>query len=377
MFSNLPTMQASMAAVCLLMAAAPSYADDHAANQVAETLMAEMPIPALSVAVYHDGELVWADAYGRADIELDVAATEQHRFRLGSVSKIVTASLAARMVDAGLVDLDAPISQYLPELPGAHHATTLRQLLTHQGGIRHYNRSDQDPRAPGSIVDLRIYPDTQAALSVFINDPLIAAPGTTYSYSTYGYTLASAVLEAAGSASFAELIEAHIAAPLHLRSLETDTLFDTRPNRVSFYDSGEFYRQRVDPSVSGNIVNALSVNPAYKWAGGGLIATPSDLARFGAAFFGTGFLATDTYRDMFTIQNENTEASDRVGLGWRIDRDSQGRLRYHHAGLQQGTRSVLVVYPESGLAVAMMSNLGGMPQDILTPATMIAETFLD
>ena len=366
-----------LASACFLFTEAPSRAATDEANLIGESIMSELPIPALSVAVYADGGIAWSRAYGTASIELDVPATVGHRFRLGSVSKIVTASIAARMVDQGLVDLDAPIVRYLPELPEHHHSTTLRQLLGHLGGVRNYNRADFDLLAPGSVIDLRIYPDTESALSLFINDPLIAPAGTTYSYSTFGYTLVSAVLESAGNASFSDLLSQYVTEPLSLESLQTDRLFDLRPGRVSLYDLGDVYRQRIDPTITDDIVNALSNNPAYKWAGGGLIATPSDLARFGAAFIESGFLTSMTFTEVFTVQNSDSDNANRVGLGWRVDHDSAGRLRYHHAGEQQGARSVLIVYPEHDVVIAMMSNLGGIPQDILSAAASMAETFID
>src|SRR5687768_14498590 len=84
-----------------------------AARAVALDLMAQNPIVGLSIAVTRGGELVWAEAFGHADIELEIAATPRHRFRLGSVSKIITATLAAQLAARGEVDLDAGISRYL------------------------------------------------------------------------------------------------------------------------------------------------------------------------------------------------------------------------------------------------------------------------
>ncbi len=94
------------------------------------------PVPALSLAVMRGNQLAWAQAFGTADIEMNVAVTTEHKFRLGSGAKPVTATLAALMTEEGIVDLDQPIGQYMPDLPPMHRATTLRQLLTHRGGIR-------------------------------------------------------------------------------------------------------------------------------------------------------------------------------------------------------------------------------------------------
>jgi CubicO group peptidase (beta-lactamase class C family) len=182
-------------ALCL---AAPGFADGpQTARTVIQEVMEAAPIPAVSVAVHGADGPLYAEAFGQASLELQAPAATAHRFRLGSVAKILTASLAARLADQGVVDLDAPIATYMPDLPEAHRQTSLRQLLGHQGGVRHYGAADYNPMAPGSIIDLRVYPTTQSALALFIEDPLIGEPGAQYAYTTFGYTLIGAVLEAA------------------------------------------------------------------------------------------------------------------------------------------------------------------------------------
>ncbi len=114
-----------------------------------------------------------------------------------------------------------PSQRYMPDLPDQHHATTLRQLLTHRGGIRHYAAKDDSAEAPGPI-DRRLYLSNADILAVFINDPLIARPGERVSYSTFGYTLASIVLETAAKLPFLELVQRDIATPLGLATLGGD-----------------------------------------------------------------------------------------------------------------------------------------------------------
>ena len=350
------------------------------ADQASETLgmiQSQNHIPGLAAAIAVNGDIAWHGEAGLADLENNIAVARDSRFRLGSVSKVITATLAARLAESGHVDLDVPISNYLPEIPAQHAGTTLRQLLGHLGGIRHYQRADYDPGAPGGLIDQRFYPDTAAALALFIDDEIVAEPGAEYHYSTFGYTLAAAVLEAATGEDFGDLVDTWIAAPLALSTLETDDPFALRPGRVRFYDPAMLYQQQLGLELDGSIVNALWVNPAYKWAGGGLLASAADLARFGAAMAQPGFLSARTYSEVFTPQSTTSGDATPVGLGWNIDRDDAGRLRYHHAGLQQGTRSVLLIYPEAGVSVALMSNLGGMPRDILAEAERLAAPWID
>lgn len=343
---------------------------DTAVARTAEAIFRKDPMPALSVAAYRGTVRAFAEAYGEVDLEHGVTATTRHRFRIGSGAKPVTATLAAVLADEGIVNLDVGIGRYMPALPQAHHATTLRQLLTHRGGIRHYIARDSDRSAAGGAIDSRTYFSNADILAIFIDDPLVATPGTTMAYSTFGYTLASIVLEEATRTPFLELLQQKIAAPLGLASLGVDAPRRVIPGRVRGY--GRASEVREVPPVHGVWANAPVNNPAYKWAGGGLLMTPSDFARFGAAHLASGVLSRRVLDTLFTLQVP--ESSPPLGLGWRINRDSKGRLRWHHAGGQEGARSSLVVYPNQQLSIAFATNATGTPGDVLSPSELLADS---
>lgn len=344
-----------------------------AARAIARQMLDADPLPSLSLAVMRGDELLWAEAFGKVDLELGTAATTAHRYRLGSVSKVITATLAAQLADKGALDLDVPISRYMPALPDAHHATTLRQLLTHRGGVRHYQDKDRAPGAPGPI-DQRFYRSNADILAVFIDDPLIAKPGERVAYSTFGYTLASLVMEAAAKSPFLELVQREIAAPLGLVSLGPDDPLALVPDRVRGYHPAAILRN-VKPDFAGTWGHIAPGNPSYKWAGGGLIATPTDLARFGAAHLAPGKFSRRALDTLFTVHTESTERSPPLGLGWRIDQDDKQRLRWHHAGSQDGVRASLVVYPKEKLSIALATNVTVLPGDVNGPSAKIADAF--
>jgi CubicO group peptidase (beta-lactamase class C family) len=346
-----------------------------AAEAVASGIMSASPIPAMSLAVYREDAIVWTQAFGVADLELKVAATPKMKFRIGSVSKVITAAAAARLVERQVVSLDESISTYLPILPAAHRQTTLRQLLGHRGGVRHYIERDDDSRSPGGTIDQRTYRSMAEALEIFINDPLIGVPGTSYNYSTFGFVLASAVLEAAARKPFLKIVNDEVTQILGLRDMEADIPLNLVVNRVRPYQMGKSY-QALDPNIHGDIVNAPSINPAYKWAGGGFVATAADLASFGGSLLTPGYLKQQTLDTMFTAQvpasGPNAPA---VGLAWRIDQDGQQRRRFHHAGNIAGGRAAIVIYPDIKLVFSLTTNLGGIPNDVLTPAGLVATAF--
>ena len=223
----------------------------HAADAFPRELFEQGPArpPALSFAVARNDGLVWTAACGKSNLEFNVPAMPDHLFRLGSVSKVITTTAAAKLVTKGVLALDAPISTWLPDLPEPHRATTLRQLLSHQGGVRHYLAKDFDIAAPGGAIYMRHYPTRRDILALFIEDALVAPPGTSVSYSSYGYTLASIVMEAAAGQPFLDVIQHEIALPFALPSLLEDDPLAIQPLRASGYmfefDRNIFFDQSI------------------------------------------------------------------------------------------------------------------------------------
>lgn len=356
------------------------------AQALAGELFADHALPALSLAVASREGVLWSAALGMADLEFQVPVASEHLFRLGSVSKVITTVAAARLVTRGILELDTPIAYWLPDLPEHHRATTLRQLLTHTGGVRHYNPVDLDHKGPGGPITQRAYSGREDILELFIDDPLVAPPGEKVSYSSFGYTLASFVMEAAAGVEFTRLIWEEVSAPFGLPSLMPDHVLDIVPLRTRGY----FSKREIDfivskmpsavaPKLTGGFANIGMSNPAFCWAGAGLLANMPDLARFGAALLeGPGSRIGPAERELlFTVLTGKTEHSPPLGLGWRIDRDGDGRSRWHHAGATPGGRAALVIYPKEGLSIAFASNTMSEPGDVLGPASRFVDAFTE
>lgn len=359
-------------------------AENTAAQGWLEGLFARYPVPALSAAVAGPHGILWQGALGTVDLEHDVAARPDHRFRLASVSKPITATLAALLAARGLVDLDTPIAYWLPDLPAHHRATTLAQLLTHRGGVRHYLPRDQNPAQPLGSIYTRSTWNREQVLAVFIDDPLVAVPGASVHYSSFGYSLASIVLEAAAGAPFQHLVADEIAGPFAMPSLAADDRARLLKGRARTYSSAaertalqKAFPQAMWPDAVAGFAPALPLNPGYSWAGGGLIAAMPDIARFGAAHLpGAQSPITNGLREV--LFDQRTEADGihaAMGLGWRVNRDSRGRLRWHHCGGMVGARTALVVYPDPGIALAFATNVMGVIGDVLEPAAGLADLF--
>lgn len=327
-----------------------------------EALRRTAEIPGLAVAVGRDGRTIWSEGFGLADLETRAPVTTDTRFRAASVSKVLTVAALARLVDDGELDLDAPVARWLPELPAAVGRITLRQLAGHLGGIRHYERKDFGPDG----IDRRSFESLADALEIFVDDPLIAEPGTEYRYSTFGYTLLGAVMERVTGKDFLTIMEDRVFGPLGMTDSGGDVVERVVPHRAALY-------QQVD---RGEAARPSPDDPSYKWPGGGLLTSAEDLVRFGLAHLRPGYLSEATLAQIFVPQSDGAGVGTGVGVGWRIGRDWRGRPIYHHSGSMSGARSSIVLYPEEGLVAAIVTNMSGAPPLVESTLQLVAEPFL-
>ena len=297
--------------------------------------------PGISVAVAVDGKLVWAEGFGFADIEQCVPVTPKTKFRIGSTSKPLTSAGTALLYDQGLLDLDAPIQRYVPTFPDKGYVITTRQLLGHLGGIRTYNAQES------STEDRDVYRSVSESLKRFKEDPLAAAPGTKWLYSTYGYVLVSAAIEKASGQDFLSFMHNRVFIPLGMQDTVADENEQIISNRARWYDV----------KADGTYRNSPYQDLSYKWAGGGFLSTASDLVRFGSALLRSGFLKQTTLAMIFSPQKTSLGTTTKYGLGWEIHpADSQVPRRFEHSGGVAGSSSVLVIYPDQKTVIAWVQN---------------------
>lgn len=316
-----------------------SNASIEQARAYVKQLMEKNKTPGMSVAIAVDGHIVWSDAFGEADLENHVPVRKKTKFRLGSVSKLLTAAALARLTEQGLVDLDAPISRYVPYFPGKQYPITLRQLAGHTAGIRHYRDSDPFVRGPH-------YSTIREALEIFKDDPLLFEPGTQYAYSSYGYNLISAAIEGATGKTFLDTMRETVFSPLRMDGTVTDDPFAIVPDRSRFYTVMN----------DGRIENAPYIDSSFRWASGGLVSTAEDLARFGSAHLKPGFFKRETLDLMLTPQRLKSGQETNVGMGWRIGKDKGGGRFFHHGGTIEGGRAFLLIDERTQTVVVLLAN---------------------
>lgn len=355
---------------------AQSGAIARAANRL-EQLRREIGYPAVSVAVAVDGAVVWQEARGWASLERKAPVRVETPFAIGSVSKTLTAAVALKLSERGILDLDADIRKYLPSFPKKEHVITARQLLSHQAGIRHY-AFRLSPPTFSEFGATEQYDRVTDSLAVFADDPLLFKPDTDFAYSSYGFSLLSAVMEAAAGKPFLDLMQAELFMPLQLANTGPDDKRRPVPGRASDYQN--ILRD-------GAVIPAPFTNSSGKWAGGGFRAPPTDLARFGAALLRGEVVGQETLKTMFTPRRTANGKVNRqdYALGVRVDQitdpayPGKSWRAVHHGGVAVGSQAMFVMLPDQKIVVALSANAATQPpaRGMFDAATDIALLFVE
>lgn len=334
------------------------------ARQLARASLVEQNLPGLSVAVGVGGELVWAEGFGWADLEKRVPVAPQTRFRIGHASKTITSAAAGLLLEEGRLHLDAEIQKYVPAFPGKPWPVTLRQLMGHLSGVRHYE-SERDYMSTAHC------DRASEGLESVADDPLLFKPDTRYGYSTYGWVLVSAAVEAVADQPFLAFMRTRIFEPLGMAGTTSDSGTAPIPDRATFYYPRLSGSLRYGPEL------ATGVDYSCFAGAGGFLSTPSDLVRFGTAI-GTGkLLKPATVRMLQTPQALASGEETPYGLGWMLDTvplaGDSARMAGHASRTLLGGSTHFMTFPERGIVVAVTSNISFA--DTRSIALAIAEVF--
>lgn len=294
-----------------------------------------------AITVAKDGVNIWSEGFGFADLEQMVRIDPAHsRFRIGSLSKPMTAVAVALLVEEGKLDLDAPVQMYVPSFPKKQGVVTTRLLGGHLAGIRHY-KGDEN-------FSSRQYATVIEGLNIFKDDSLLHLPGSKYQYSSYGWNLISAVVENAAGEPFLPFMEKYVFDALDMTRTGPDHIQDIIAFRTRYYSWNE-----------DHFINEPFVDNSYKWAGGGFLATTEDLIKLGEAHIEPGFLTLKSLMMLHTTQNTISGEETGYGFGWRVGTDDDGHRWFGHGGGSVGGTSYLLIYPDERLVIAMAANMSG------------------
>ena len=294
-----------------------------------------------AVLVAHKDRVLLRKGYGLACAEHGVANTPATRFRLASVTKALTATLALRLAEQGVVDLQKPISQYLPKLgTNSMGQITLHQLLSHSSGLTR----NVESLSPKTMAD-------QFSMDEMIE--LIAGstpktkPGTQFAYSNAGYVLCAAVIEAVTDQSYGVAMRQSLLEPLNMRNTRHEIIGPLLQDRAYGYIA-----------LPDGLANAQPENKSYVTGAGSLCSTVDDLWRWLDALQGGRILSDDNTQLMFDAH------ADKYGYGWFIgdgfgpfkDKNPMRGRVVHHDGGCPGFSTQVVVYLDARITVVVLSN---------------------
>ena len=296
-------------------APSPKWADAvQQARQIARTGLVEQNLPGLSVAVGVGGDVVWAEGFGWANIENRVPVTPEMRFRIGTASTALTSAAVGLLLEQGKLKLDDVIQLYVPAFPEKQWPVTLRQLMGHLAGVRN-DGGDEGPlysQHCNRPVD---------ALPAFANRTLLFEPGTQYRYSSYGWILMSAAVEAAAAEPFLAFMQKRIFEPVGMDGTGADSM-EAMSDRVTFY----FPRFAADPRYGPDPMRDVDYSC---YAGASVfLSTPTDLVRFAMAIDGGKLLQPATVQLLQASQRLSTGEETGTALaGTSSPRRSRVRKR--------------------------------------------------
>ena len=302
-------------------------------RQLARALVAGDNLPGLSVAIALDGEIAWAEGFGWADVEDRTPVTPLTRFRLGALSKPLTAFGAALLHDRGRLDLDAPVQRYVPAYGQRQWTVTTRQLMGDVAGV-HRIRGDNNDAMPGSRCA-----NVNEAVAMLADDPLLFEPGTRHRYSIWGWTLVSAVVEGAAGEPFSRFMTGQVFEPLRMTRTVTG-----------------------ESDGTPDIAHRTERRPDYSClaGGGAFLSTPSDLVRVGSAMLKPGVLKAETIRVFQTPTRLVSGASTTYALGWTVGTvplAGKPARMLSHRGSPAGGTVMLLTFPDLGVAIAAAGNV--------------------
>lgn len=304
------------------------------ANQLLDDFMNETDLPGLQVAVNKSGIIVFSGSKGFASVENQYPVSDSTKFRINSISKSVTSLGLVKLVQSRKIKLDTAIQTYLPGFPEKKYPFSIRQLAGHIAGIRDYDESNLK-----DFIRIEHFNDMNEAISIIRDDTLLFEPGSKFHYSTFGWNIIGAVIESVAHRNYLEFMKTEIFNPTGMTNTCGDNILDVTSNRSSFYD------------LTG-AVNDLG-DWSYKYSGGGLLSTATDLAKFGNAIL----QLPENQKDLlFESMKTNDGKETGYGLGWYIGKDQNGHTIWYHSGDSFSSSSHLILYPEFGLVIAFLGN---------------------
>ncbi len=316
----------------------PGFAFADAVDDYVKAEMARQHVPGLSLGIMRDGKLVEKRAYGFADLELNVPATADDAYEIGSITKSFTAIAAMTLVEEGKLSLDDPVSKYIPEAPEAWKPITLRHLLYQNSGLKDYALIDG--------IGLADEYNRAKWMGEMTKLPLDFTPGLTWAYSNSNYALLGWVIEKAAGKPYPEFVTERLLKPAGM----TKTVFGDAYQIIPRRSHGHYYMQNTQLRARPGGTSIAS--------DGSLISTVEDMAKWDTAVATGKFLSPAGWKTVWTPGKLASGRERAYGMGWNLTYPVGGAAPYvGHGGNSAGYSAGYARYPQKGISVVVLCNL--------------------
>ncbi|MBK6369110.1 MAG: beta-lactamase family protein [Flavobacteriales bacterium] len=290
--------------------------------------------------------ITWTHGIGFADRNADLHFTADTRTRIASIAKPMTAVAIMQLVEQGKIDLDAPVQDHITNFPvKPEGVVTVRQLLRHTAGIRAYKSNAERENTT-------LYPTLADALAIFQDSELVSKPGEQFNYTSYGYVILGRVIEVVSGSSYATYMQEHIWDPAGMTNTGVERTDE--PGYAALYHITEKGR------ISERQRNSLS----DRVPGGGIYSTVNDLLKFGEAVLNGTLVNAESLVEM-QLDPGLKQGGNGYGLGWYLyGENSKYGPVIGHNGSQTGASTFLMLLPQQGTTVVVLSNTSGAMQEI-------------
>ena len=317
----------------VLLASQVAHADQ--VDNYLKSQMQQHRIPGLTLKIIRDGKTIKTAAYGRSNIELNVAAKPETVFEIGSITKQFTAAGILMLVQEGKLSVDDKISKHLKNTPETWGNITIRHLLTHTSGIKSYT----------GLNGFQIWRHLtqEQFIKAIGKEPMEFQPGDSWKYCNTGYNLLGYIIENVGGKDYWDFMGERIFQPLGMTAT-TKRLFSlVIPNRAAGYEQ----TNRVWINRDTDLTEVF--------AAGAIASTVGDLAKWNAALDGDRLLNAASKEQMWTPVKLNDGKTRTYGFGWYVDA-VEGHKNIGHGGSTSGFSASIQRYPDDGLAVIILTN---------------------
>ncbi len=314
----------------------------------------------ISAAISYGGKVLWKDAQGHIDLASNQSADPDMINRIASISKPMTAVAILQLMEKGKLKLDDPVIKHLPSFPQKYKDISIFHLLNHSSGMKAY-------KTTAEAFPTKNYNTLLEAMEVFQNRPLANEPGEAYNYTTYGYVVLGAVIEASSGQSYRDYMMDNIWKPAGMEMTDVEIFGRQYDNK------SKLYRAR-----NSELIEDTNTNLSVKVPGGGIQSTAKDLLLFGQALIDHRLLSKETF-EMMIEDTGIKKAGNPYGLGCFIygkKDDEFGRI-IGHSGSQSGTSTQFMIYLDHQVVVSVLSNTSNSWNRVFPLSMELAELVLD